>query len=306
MSLEFDTRFETPHDQPVEVAAGVRRLTANNPGPFTFQGTNSYVIGRDNLAVIDPGPEDDAHFDALLAAIGGRPVSHIFVSHTHRDHSPLAARLREKTGAIICAEGPHRPARPLRIGEINPLDASADLEFVPDMKLEDGSVLDGGDWAIRTILTPGHTANHAVFALEGTGTLFSADHVMGWSTSIVAPPDGAMTDYMASLDRLLARHDKVFLPGHGGPVVKPHKFIRGLKAHRKMRERSIVERLKGGDRTIAEMVTQIYRDTDPRLHGAAALSVLAHLEDLVARGVVAADGDPSIDANYTLVEDSAR
>ncbi len=306
MSLEFDTRFETPHDQPVEVAAGVRRLTANNPGPFTFQGTNSYVVGRDNLAVIDPGPEDDAHFDALLAAIGGRPVSHIFVSHTHRDHSPLAARLREKTGAIICAEGPHRPARPLRIGEINPLDASADLEFVPDMKLEDGSVIDGGDWAIRTILTPGHTANHAVFALEGTGTLFSADHVMGWSTSIVAPPDGAMTDYMASLDRLLARHDKVFLPGHGGPVVKPHKFIRGLKAHRKMRERSIVERLRDGDRTIAEMVTQIYRDIDPRLHGAAALSVLAHLEDLVARGVVAADGDPSIDANYTLVEDGAR
>ena len=306
MSLEFDTRFETPHDQPVEVAAGVRRLTANNPGPFTFQGTNSYVVGRDNLAVIDPGPEDDAHFDALLAAIGGRPVSHIFVSHTHRDHSPLAVRLREKTGAIICAEGPHRPARPLRIGEINPLDASADLEFVPDMKLEDGSVIDGGDWAIRTILTPGHTANHAVFALEGTGTLFSADHVMGWSTSIVAPPDGAMTDYMASLDRLLARHDRVFLPGHGGPVVKPHKFIRGLKAHRKMRERSIVERLKDGDRTIAEMVTQIYRDIDPRLHGAAALSVLAHLEDLVARGVVAADGDPSIDANYTLVEDGAR
>ena len=306
MSLEFDTRFETPHDQPVEVAAGVRRLTANNPGPFTFQGTNSYVVGRDNLAVIDPGPEDDAHFDALLAAIGGRPVSHIFVSHTHRDHSPLAVRLREKTGAIICAEGPHRPARPLRIGEINPLDASADLEFVPDMKLEDGSVIDGGDWAIRTILTPGHTANHAVFALEGTGTLFSADHVMGWSTSIVAPPDGAMTDYMASLDRLLARHDRVFLPGHGGPVVKPHKFIRGLKAHRKMRERSIVERLRGGDRTIAEMVTQIYRDIDPRLHGAAALSVLAHLEDLVARGVVAADGDPSIDANYTLVEDGAR
>ena len=300
MSLEFDTRFETPHDQPVEVAAGVRRLTANNPGPFTFQGTNSYVVGCDNLAVIDPGPEDDAHFDALLAAIGGRPVSHIFVSHTHRDHSPLAARLRQKTGAIICAEGPHRPARPLRIGEINPLDASADLEFVPDMKLEDGSVIDGGDWAIRTILTPGHTANHAVFALEGTGTLFSADHVMGWSTSIVAPPDGAMTDYMASLDRLLARHDRVFLPGHGGPVAKPQKFMRGLKAHRKMRERSIVERLKAGDRTITEMVTQIYRDTDPRLHGAAALSVLAHLEDLVARGFAKADGDPSIDAEYLV------
>jgi glyoxylase-like metal-dependent hydrolase (beta-lactamase superfamily II) len=300
MSLEFDTSFETPHDLPVEAMVGVRRLTANNPGPFTFQGTNSYIVGRDNLAVIDPGPEDDAHFAALLAAIGGRPVSHIFVSHTHRDHSPLAAKLKEKTGAIICAEGPHRPARPLRIGEINPLDASADLEFLPDMKLADDSVIDGGDWQIRTILTPGHTANHAVFALEGTGTLFSADHVMGWSTSIVAPPDGAMTDYMASLDKLLKRHDKIFLPGHGGPVTKPHKFMRGLKTHRRMRERSIIERLTKGDRTIAEMVTQIYRDTDPRLHGAAGLSVLAHLEDLVARGVVKADGEPSIDAAYSM------
>ena len=169
------------------------------------------------------------------------------------------------------------------------------------MTLADGSVIDGGDWAIRTILTPGHAANHAAFALEGTGILFSADHVMGWSTSIVAPPDGAMADYMASLDKLLARHDKVFLPGHGGPVTQPHKFMRGLKAHRKMRERSILERLKAGDRTIAEMVAQIYRDTDPRLHGAAALSVLAHLEDLVTRGVVAADGDPSIDASYALL-----
>ena len=146
MSLEFDTRFETPHDLPVDAAAGVRRLTANNPGPFTFHGTNSYIVGRDNLAVIDPGPEDDAHFAALLKAIGGRPVSHIFVSHTHRDHSPLAAKLKQETGAIVCAEGPHRPARPLRIGEINPLDASADLEFVPDVRLADDSVIDGGGW----------------------------------------------------------------------------------------------------------------------------------------------------------------
>jgi glyoxylase-like metal-dependent hydrolase (beta-lactamase superfamily II) len=306
MSLEFDTRFDGPHELPVEVAAGVRRLTANNPGPFTFQGTNSYIVGHDILAVIDPGPDDEAHLAALLAAIDGRPVSHIFVSHTHRDHSPLAARLKDKTGAIICAEGPHRPARPLRIGEFNPLDASADTEFAPDTALADGSVIDGGDWAIRTVLTPGHTANHAAFALEGTGTLFSADHVMGWSTSIVAPPDGAMADYMASLDKLLARHDKMFLPGHGGPVRQPHKFMRGLKAHRKMRERSILERLRVGDRTIAAMVAQIYRDTDPRLHGAAALSVLAHLEDLVARGIVAADGDPSIDANYALSPEGAR
>ena len=306
MALKFDTSFDPAYGQGVTVAPDVQRVTAKNPSPFTFHGTNSYIIGRDTLAVVDPGPDDEAHFQTLLRVIANRPVSHIFVGHTHRDHSPLADRLKAHTGSPVLAEGPHRPARPLRIGEINPLDASADTEFTPDMALADGGLIDGGDWAIRTILTPGHTANHAAFALEGTGILFSADHVMAWSTSIVAPPDGAMTDYMASIDKLLARHDKVFLPGHGGPVRHPHKFMRGLKAHRKMRERSIIERLKSGDRTIADMVAQIYRDTDPRLHGAAALSVLAHLEDLVARGVVNADGDPSIDANYALLRDAVR
>jgi len=300
MSLEFDQNFEPSHGRAVEVADGVRRVTANNPGPFTFHGTNSYIVGRDRLAVIDPGPDDAAHLSTLLAAIGGRPVSHIFVSHTHRDHSPLAAKMKTMTGAPVLAEGPHRPARALRIGEVNPLDASADTDFLPDIALGDGEIVDGGEWRLRAILTPGHAANHAVFALEGTSILFSADHVMGWSTSIVAPPDGAMADYMASLDKLIARPDRLFLPGHGGPVAEPQKFMRGLKAHRKMRERAILERLAAGDRTIAAMVKQIYRDTDPRLHGAAGLSVLAHLEDLVARGVVEADGDASIDAEYAL------
>jgi glyoxylase-like metal-dependent hydrolase (beta-lactamase superfamily II) len=300
MALEFDTHFEPAYGNAVEVAPGVLRLTANNPGPFTFHGTNSYIVGSDRLAVIDPGPDDDSHLAALLKAIAGRPVSHIFVSHTHRDHSPLAARLKEATGAPTLAEGPHRPARPLRIGEINPLDAAADTEFSPDIALADGAVIQGDDWTMRAILTPGHAANHAVFALERTGILFSADHVMAWSTSIVAPPDGAMADYMASLDKLLGRDDRIFFPGHGGPVKEPGKFMRGLKAHRKMRERAIIERLAAGDRTIPEMVAQIYRDTDPRLHGAAGLSVLAHLEDLVSKGVVTADGDPSIEAAYAL------
>lgn len=298
MALEFDLSFEPAHGRPVAVADGVVRVTANNPGPFTFQGTNSYIVGRERLAVIDPGPDDDAHLAALLAAIAGREVSHIFVSHTHRDHSPLAAKLRAATGAVVLGEGPHRPARALRIGEVNPLDASADTEFQPDVRLADGEVVDGGAWRLQTVLTPGHAANHAAFALEGTGILFSADHVMGWSTSIVAPPDGAMADYMASLDKLLARRDRVFLPGHGGPVAQPQQFMRGLKGHRKMRERAIFDRIAAGDRTIPEVVAQIYRTTDPRLHGAAGLSVLAHLEDLVARGVVATAGDPSIDAEY--------
>jgi glyoxylase-like metal-dependent hydrolase (beta-lactamase superfamily II) len=300
MALEFDLSFEPAHGRSVSVAEGVVRVTANNPGPFTFHGTNSYIVGRERLAVIDPGPDDEAHLKVLLDAIGGRPVSHIFVSHTHRDHSPLAARLKQLTGAPTLAEGPHRPARPLRIGEANRLDVSGDTAFAPDIRITDGEVIDAGEWRLRAILTPGHAANHAVFALDGTGILFSADHVMAWSTSIVAPPDGAMADYMASLDKLLTRDDRIFLPGHGGPVVEPARFMRGLKAHREMRERAILDRLAAGDTRIAEMVAQIYRDIDPRLHGGAALSVLAQLEDLVSRGVVTTPGDPSIDASYTL------
>ncbi|AZO09185.1 MBL fold metallo-hydrolase [Mesorhizobium sp. M3A.F.Ca.ET.080.04.2.1] len=298
MTLELETRFDPAYGQAVTVAPHVLRVTARNPSPFTFHGTNSYLVGRETLAVIDPGPDDDAHLETLLAAIGGRPVSHIFVSHTHRDHSPLAARLKARTGATVLAEGPHRPARALRIGEINPLDASADTAFVPDVALADGILTHGDGWAIRTVLTPGHAANHAAFALEGTGILFSADHVMAWATSIVAPPDGAMADYMESLDRLIERDDRLLLPGHGGPVVAPRKFMRGLKTHRKMRERAILERIRDGDRTIKDMVAAIYRDTDPRLHGAAGLSVLAHLEDLVARGLVATAGDPAIDGIF--------
>ena len=301
MALDFDTKFEPAYGEAVEVAPGVARITVNNPSAFTFHGTNSYLVGRDTLAVIDPGPEDDAHFAALMRAIAGRPVSHIFVSHTHVDHSPLTRRLAEGTGATVLAEGPHRPARPLRIGEINPLDASGDTDFTPDVALADDELVEGDGWALRAIHTPGHTANHVSFALEGTGTLFSADHVMAWSTSIVAPPDGAMSDYMASLDRLLGRDDRLFLPGHGGPVTQPAAFMRGLKAHRKMRERAIIERLRRGDRTIPEMVAAIYRDTDPRLYGAAGLSVLAHLEDIVGRGIAAAEGEPSIDGVFFLV-----
>lgn len=296
--MEFDTKFEPRYGEGVPVADQLLRLTVNNPGPFTFHGTNSYILGTDTLAVIDPGPEADAHYAALLKAIDGRPVSHIFVSHTHRDHSPLAARLKAETGALVLAEGPHRPARPMRIGEINPLDASADTDFQPDHALADDELVEGDGWAVRAIHTPGHCANHVAFALEGTGILLSADHVMAWATSIVAPPDGAMSDYMASLDRLAAREDTIYHTGHGGPVRNPRAFVRGLRTHRRMRERAIVERLKAGDRLISEIVAAIYRDTDPRLHGAAALSVLAHLEDLVARGLVTAEPEPSIDAVY--------
>ena len=298
MAVEFNVDFVPCYGEAVPVAPGVVRLTARNPSPFTFHGTNSYLVGTDSLAVIDPGPDDDDHFQALLGAIGGRPVSHILVSHTHRDHSPLAARLKARTGAEVLAEGPHRPARPPRAGETARLDASGDLDFRPDRRLSDGEPVHGDGWMLRTVLTPGHAANHAAFALEGTGILFSADHVMGWSTTVVAPPDGTMAAYMRSLEKLIDRDDRLLLPGHGGPVTAPRTFMRGLKAHRRMRERAILERVHRGDRTIAAIVAAIYRDIDPRLHGAARLSVLAHLEDLVARGLVQTEGEPALDSAY--------
>lgn len=298
MALEFDTGFEPAHGSFVSVAPDILRVTAPNASAFTFHGTNSYIVGRDTLAVIDPGPDDERHLKTLLDAIAGRPVSHIFVSHTHRDHSPLARRLKAATGALVLAEGSHRPARELAIGEVNALDESNDTDFVPDIALPDNAVVDGDGWSIRAVHTPGHAANHAAFSLENTGILFSADHVMAWSTSIVAPPDGAMADYMASLERLLERDDRLLLPGHGGPVTQPKAFMRGLKAHRKMRERAILERLQQGDRTIGDMVRVIYRETDPRLHGAAGLSILAHLEDLVSRGLATTHGAPAIDGIY--------
>ncbi|MGR9162468.1 MBL fold metallo-hydrolase [Rhizobium leguminosarum] len=300
-SPAFDLAFEPAYGQAVPVVAGVERVTVNNPGPFTFFGTNSYIVGSSSVAVIDPGPEDEAHFQALMAALAGRAVTHIFVSHTHRDHSPLAGRLQAATGAVTVGQGPHRPARPLRDGEINPFAESSDLSFVPDITIGDGESLSGDGWALSAVLTPGHTANHAAFALQGRDILFSGDHVMAWSTSIVAPPDGSMADYMASLERLIARDDRLLLPGHGGPVTEPASFLRALKAHRLRREQAVLARVQAGDTQIAEMVKVIYRDTDPKLHGAAALSVLAHIENLMERGEIAADGPPSLAATYRLL-----
>ncbi len=299
-SPEFDMTFEPHHGQAVDVGPGIQRITAPNSGPLTFHGTNSYVVGDRSVAVIDPGPERPEHHAALVKALEGRDVTHIFVSHTHIDHSPLARRLAADTGALLVGEGPHRAARDLYVGEVNPLAESSDMAFKPDIKVSDGDVISGDGWALRTVLTPGHTANHAAFALEGEAILFSADHVMAWATSIVAPPDGAMADYMRSLDKLLEREDRRYLPGHGGPVKDPKQFVRALRTHRRMRESAVLERLRKGDRHIDEMVKVIYRDTDARLHRAAALSLLAHLEDLVERGEVETEGPPSIGSAFSL------
>lgn len=295
---DFDLAFQPAYGEAVPVFDGVQRITVNNPSPFTFHGTNTYIVGSSSVAVIDPGPEDEAHFEALMAALAGRTVSHICVSHTHRDHSPLARRLQAQTGALTVAEGPHRAARALHEGESNPFAESADSGFQPDITIGDGESIEGDGWRLTAIHTPGHTANHCAFALEGTGVLFSADHVMAWATTIVAPPDGSMADFMASIEKLLARDDRLFLPGHGGPVREPASFLRGLRTHRRMRERAVLERIRAGDRLIPDMVRAIYTRTDPRLHGAAALSVLAHLEDLVEKGRVTTGQAPSLKAAY--------
>ena len=298
--IPFDKTFGLVPDVPETFAPGVRRIVADNPGPFTFKGTLTYIVGQGKVAIIDPGPDDPKHTAAVLNAVRGETVTHIFVTHTHRDHSPAVPAIKAATGAKVLAEGPHRPARPLHIGEINPLDSSGDMDFRPDQALADGDVVTGGGWELEAVATPGHTANHMAFALRGKDILFSGDHVMGWSTSIVAPPDGAMSDYMASLEKLTRRTEAVYLPGHGGAIRNAPKFVQHYIRHRQGREESILHRLAKGAANIPTIVRAVYIGLDARLVRAAGLSVLAHLEDLVARGVVATDGPPSISGTYRL------
>ncbi len=297
-TLAFDRAFDAPAGLSVSVSPLVRRIVANNGGPFTFTGTCTYLVGHGDLAVIDPGPEDPAHLAAILDAAGTGAVSAILVTHTHRDHSPGARQLARATGAPIVGCGPHRPFRPLADAEATRLDASGDRDHLPDRELSEGDTVRGPGWTLRAVATPGHTANHLAFALEEEQALFSGDHVMGWSTSIVAPPDGAMADYMASLQVLAARDDRVYWPGHGGPVADPQRRVRGLLTHRRQRETAILERLAAGDGRISDIVPKLYPDIAPSLRGAAALSVYAHLEDLVARGLAKADGAPALDSLY--------
>jgi len=300
--IPFDKNFELAPGRVQAVMPGVRRLLANNPGPFTFKGTVSYIVGQGRVAIIDPGPLDEAHIAALIEAVRGETVTHIFVTHTHLDHSPAAARIKAATGAPTFGEGPHRPARPLNVGEAPRLDASGDRDFRPDTALADGDIVAGDGWAIEAVATPGHTANHMAFALKGTDVLFSGDHVMAWSTPVVAPPDGAMSDYMASLQKLARRGETIYFPGHGGAVRDAPRFVERYIRHRQAREESILRRLGKGEADIASIVRAIYIGLDPRLVRAAGLSVLAHLEDLVARGLVATEGAPSVEGRYRLAD----
>lgn len=275
-----------PHGRVERIDPLVRRLLAPNPSPFTYSGTQTYIVGNGEVAVIDPGPDLPAHIDALLAALEGERVSAILCTHTHRDHSPATRPLQAATGAPIigCA--------PLTLDDDGPrADAAFDSDYRPDRILADGETLAGPDWALDAVATPGHTSNHLCFALRDTGALFTGDHVMSWSTTVVSPPDGDMAAYMASLEKLMARDDIIYFPAHGSPIERPRRLVRNMYVHRRQREGQILKRLEAGMREIPQMVAGMYKGIDPRLHPAAGRSVLAHLIDLEARGKVARDGD---------------
>lgn len=297
--ISFNRDFAVPPGRVEQVTPNVRRILAPNPSPFTFTGTCTYVVGRGKVAIIDPGPDEQAHVAALLNAVRGETVTHVVVTHTHRDHSPAVVPVVAATGAVTVGEGPHRPARALHIGEVNPLDASADVAFVPDIALKDGDAVAGDGWTLRAVATPGHTANHMAFALQEEKLLFSGDHVMAWATSIVAPPDGSMGDYVASLEKLALRDEPLYLPGHGPPVTDAPAFVRDYLAHRRAREAAIMRGLERAS-TIPDLVRGIYIGLDARLVGAASLTVLAHLENLVARGLVTTLGEPSIEGTFRI------
>jgi glyoxylase-like metal-dependent hydrolase (beta-lactamase superfamily II) len=300
LDFPYEARAISPSAAPSRidrVSPLVRRLTAPNAGPFTYTGTCSYIVGNGDVAIVDPGPADPRHVEAMLAAIGGERLLYILVTHTHRDHSPAAAALKAATGAAIAGCAPYAP--PPDITVTGPgLDASHDKAYAPDAILKEGDCLDIGGATVGVLETPGHTANHLCFALAKVRSFFTGHRVIGRSAPFVPPPDGSMTDYMASIERLRLRDDAIYWPAHGEPVKEPARYLRALVHHRRVREAAILQRLEDGDETIAEMVARIYESIDKRLHGAAALNVFAHLEDLVARGRVASDGPPTLSARY--------
>ena len=304
VEIPFRRDFAFEYGRLEPVAPGVRRIVAPNPSPFTLRGTGTYVIGSGEVAVIDPGPDLAEHVEALLTGLSGERVTHILITHTHRDHSPAAAPLKAATGAATHGFGPHavglQPTGLSRGGQRGDLgvEEGGDWDFVPDVVVRDGDRVVGTGWRFEAVHTPGHTSNHLCFALPDSGILFSGDHVMGWSTSVISPPDGDMTAYMASLDKLLGRHDRVYWPTHGPAITEPQAHVRAFIAHRHEREAGILDCLSAGLGQIDAIVERLYAGLQPGLHRAAGRSVQAHLIDLVGRGLVASDGPPTIDAVY--------
>lgn len=290
-----EMRFEYGVAEPVTPL--IRRIVAHNPGPFTYIGTGTYIVGHGRVAVIDPGPALASHVEALLAALAGETVSHILVTHTHLDHSPAAAAIKAATGAPTYGFGPHGGGE--AGGPV--VEEGGDRDFVPDIVLREGDTAEGPGWRLEAVETPGHTSNHLCFALPEERVLFSGDHVMGWSTSVVAPPDGDMRAYLASLEKLLARDDAAFWPTHGPAIEEPKRHVAAFIAHRRARSEAILRRLAAGDETIPALVAAIYRGLDPRLVPAAGRSVLAHLVMLVEDGMVESDGLPGPQARFRLL-----
>ena len=288
-----DIQFE--YGQVDQVSPMIRRVVANNPGPFTFKGTGTYIVGRGEVGVIDPGPDMEDHLAAILAATAGERISHILVTHHHADHSPLSRPLAKATGAMIygCAAA----ARPVE-GEVK-LEAGYD-DFTPDVSVCGGATITGAGWTLEAIPTPGHTSNHICYALTEENALFSGDHIMGWSTTVITPPDGDMGDYLRSLERIKARNFDILWPTHGPPITEVTPFIEAYIEHRHERERQILARLAAGDETIKVMVPNIYAAVDSRLWPAAAHSVLAQVIELVRKGEVTSDGAPGLDSRYRL------
>ncbi|GER07211.1 MBL fold metallo-hydrolase [Iodidimonas muriae] len=293
----------------VRVSPLIRRIVAPNSGPFTYTGTGTYVIGRGTVAVIDPGPADPTHVEKILDGLGSERVSHIVITHTHRDHSPGASLLQDETGAPVLAYGPHgagaRADLPsdLAMGQV---EEGADMAFRPDELLRDGDHVRGPGWSLEAIWTPGHTSNHLCFALAAERALFSGDHVMGWSTSVISPPDGDMGQYMASLERVGARDDAVFWPTHGPPIPKPARHVAALIAHRKGREQAILACLEAGICDVPDIVARLYTDLHPGLIPAAARSVLAHLVDLADRDMVGVEGPFNAEGRFFITSPTAH
>jgi glyoxylase-like metal-dependent hydrolase (beta-lactamase superfamily II) len=296
VDIPYRREFAFEYGRLERVAPGIRRILARNPGPFTFKGTGTYVVGEGAVAVIDPGPELAEHVNALIASLADEQVTHILVTHTHRDHSPAARALKAATGAPTYGFGPHAGGRRGEPG----IEEGGDWDFAPDVVVRDGEWIEGEGWRIEAVHTPGHTSNHLCFALPDAGILFSGDHVMGWSTSVIAPPDGDMAAYMASLDKLLRRDDSVYWPTHGPAITEPREHVRAFIAHRREREDGVIDCLRAGIGSIDAMVERLYVGLNPNLKRAAGRSVLAHLVDLIERGVAACDESPTIQATYRL------
>ncbi len=296
-SIPFRRELDFSYGEVSEVAPGIRRVIAENPSPFTLYGTGTYILGRGEVAVIDPGPADGAHIAKLLEALEGEVISHILITHTHMDHSPGCRLLQAHTDAKSYAYGPHGAGK---LEQGVPVEEGGDMAFEPDELVRDGDVLSGGDWSVECVYTPGHTSNHMCYQLRESKALFTGDHVMGWSTSIISPPDGDMGAYMASLDRLLERDDAVYWPTHGPCIDDPKPHVRAFVEHRLARERQIIECVGKGLHRIEDMVPIMYAELPEFMYPAAARSVLASIERLVDNGALRADGGLHLQADYQL------